>query len=104
MLVEQGAGVEIILMAVHTLTPVQMADAVEADHLASGQARVAKMQGPAQVALSGAGFAGVVEVIADIAGVGVHAGEIVVQCRQALDPVQRIAEGDVIAVQVFQAL
>jgi hypothetical protein len=51
-LVQQGAGIEVILVKIDPLAPAQVAAAVKADRLPAGQARVAKVQGPAQVAVA----------------------------------------------------
>ncbi|MCY1553659.1 hypothetical protein D9M68_901660 [compost metagenome] len=84
--------------------PLQVRAAFHADQLAGGQAQVAVAQGPAQVAFARAHLIEAVEVEAQLADVGVQPGEIALQIGQPAHLVQRVAQQDVVAVQLAEAL
>ena len=65
---------------------------------------MAEGHGPAQVAFAVANLVMAVEVEMQLADVGVQLGKVALQVGQAVDLVQRVAEADVIAVQLAEAV
>ena len=93
MFVEQGCCVEIVLVKMDPVMPLQVTASLQADLLTAGQAWVAKLQGPAQVTLPRHHFVDAGKGIANIVSVGVPLRELGAQSAQPLDLMQRIAAG-----------
>jgi len=102
MLIKQCACVEVVLMKVHAFMPAQVAAALQADPLPAIQARVAKLQGPANVAVAWRHLIGAFEGVVDLLDIAVELGKVGAQGREAADVMQRVAKADVVAVQVTQ--
>ncbi|MOA51502.1 hypothetical protein D3C78_1746580 [compost metagenome] len=77
MLVEQGAGIEVVAVAVHpVVVPAQVRAALDADRRPAAQARVAVAHGPAQVAFALGALVEAIEIEAQFADVGVQLAEV----------------------------
>lgn len=88
----------------HAVAPMQAATPLQRDRLTPGQAWVAKLQCPTQVALPGPYLVGAGDGIADIPGVGIQLLEIRAQGLQPLYVMQWVTKGDIFAVQFFQCV